>query len=120
MKTIKYTPIGIIHSPFKSPNEAPVQPKLSGGALGRIELLLDYEDGLSDLGKFSHIILLYHFHLSKDFKLIVKSSHTGSSHKVFSTKSPNHPNPIGISVVQLNSIDGRTLYISISYYRLAG
>ena len=112
MKTIQYKPIGIIHSPFDYPEEAPVQPKMSEGAKGRIVLQPDYEEGLTDLARFSHIIIVYHFHLSRTFTLIVKPSHSDSSHGVFSTRSPNRPNSVGLSVVRLENIDGSTLYVS--------
>lgn len=112
MKTIQYSPIGIIHSPFSSPEEAPIQPRLSDGAKGRIVLQPDYEEGLTDLARFSHIVIVYHFHLSKTFTLIAKPSHGDSSHGVFSTRSPNRPNSIGLSIVRLESIEKNSLYVT--------
>ena len=112
MKTIQYTPIGIIHSPFDFSEKAPVQPKMSEGAKGRIVLQPGYEEGLTDLARFSHIIIVYHFHLSKTFELIVKPSRSDASHGVFSTRSPNRPNSVGLSVVRLENINGSTLYVS--------
>ncbi len=112
MDNIQYTQIGIIHSPFTTQEEAPLQSKLSKGAKGKIELLPDYKEGLSDLEKFSHIFILYHFHLSPAFKLTVRPPHSHSSHGIFSTRSPNRPNPIGLSIVRLERIEGSMLYVS--------
>lgn len=112
MNAVRYDPIGTIHTPFKSPEDVPLQPKLSKGIKGSVELQPGYVDGLVDLEQFSHIVLIYHFHLSSDFKLSVKPSHSDSVHGVFSTRSPDRPNPIGLSVVKLESIDGRILSIS--------
>jgi len=111
MKNIQYRPIGIIHSPFKGREEAPLQPRLSNGVRGTIELQPDYVDGLSDLQKFSHIVLVYHFHLSQGFALTVRPSHGGSLHGLFATRSPDRPNPIGLSVVHLETIEKNVLYV---------
>jgi tRNA (adenine37-N6)-methyltransferase len=112
MKSIQYRPIGIIHSPFKTREEVSVQPRLSRRVKGTIELQPNYKDGLSYLQKFFHIILVYHFHLSKDFILTVKTFHSDSSHGLFTTRLPDRPNPIGLSVVHLESIEKNTLYVS--------
>ena len=112
MKKIEYTPIGIIHSEFKSPVDTPLQAQLASGYKGRIELYAEYESALSDLETFSHIILIYHFHLSKGYKPVVKPFHSDSPRGVLATRSPNRPNAVGLSVVRLERIDGRNLYVS--------
>ncbi|HEQ98267.1 MAG TPA: tRNA (N6-threonylcarbamoyladenosine(37)-N6)-methyltransferase TrmO [candidate division Zixibacteria bacterium] len=111
MKSIEYIPIGIIHSPFKTLDETPMQPRLAKSAKGLIELRDDYEKALADLDKFSHIILIYHFHLADNFRLTVKPPHSTLYHGVFATRYPDRPNPIGISVVRLVSIMGSTLHV---------
>ncbi len=111
METIQYNPIGIIHSPFKTPNETPLQTRVSNGAKGRIELFTEYMEGLADLDRFSHITLIYHFHLAEHPGLLVKPTHSDSCHGVFATRSPNRPNSIGISVVRLIEISGNVLLV---------
>nr|MBN2277253.1 SAM-dependent methyltransferase [candidate division Zixibacteria bacterium] len=86
MKNIQYRPIGIIHSPFKNEEKTPPQPGLSGKIGGIIVLQPDYKDGLSNLQKFPHIILVYHLHLSNDFTLKVKPSRRDSLHSVFTKR----------------------------------
>ncbi len=112
MKRIQFSPIGIIHSPFSSREDTPLQPRLSSSARGIIEILPEYQEGLIDLEKFSHIFLVYHLHLSRAFQLLIKPSHSNSSHGVFSTRSPDRPNPIGLSVVRLDGVDRSRLYVS--------
>jgi len=71
MHEIKYTPIGIIHSPFKEPKGTPIQPAGAKDIDGTVEVFPECAEGLKDVEGFSHIILIYHFHLSK--KYTVKS-----------------------------------------------
>ena len=65
MKEIIYEPIGVIHSPFKKPSGTPIQPIAALNVEGKVEVFQEYADGLKDLEGFSHIILIYHFHLAK-------------------------------------------------------
>ena len=111
MDWIRYKPIGIIHSPFKNPIGTPIQPSAGKGVNGTIEIFPEYVDGLKDLEDFSHIILIYHFHLSKKPLLRVKPFMDDQEHGVFATRAPSRPNPIGISVVKLKGVNGNILYI---------
>ena len=111
MDEIKYKPIGIIHSPFKEPKGTPIQPAAAKGVNGLVEVFPEYSEGLKDLEGFSHIILIYHFHLSKKSSLKVKPYMDDQIRGVFSTRAPCRPNPIGISVVRLITIKGNKLYI---------
>ena len=112
MEAVQYKPIGVIHSPFKDPKGMPIQPVGAQGISGTIELQAEYEDGLKDLEGFSHIILIYHFHLSAGYFLQVKPFLDDTPRGVFAMRAPRRPNPIGISVVSLEKIEGTTLYIS--------
>ena len=111
MKTVHYRPIGIVHSPFKSRRGTPIQPIGGIGVKAEVEIFPDFIEGLADLNGFSHIILLYHFHLSTAYKLKVKPFLDQAVHGVFATRAPARPNPIGISVVHLLRIDHQTLYV---------
>jgi tRNA-Thr(GGU) m(6)t(6)A37 methyltransferase TsaA len=111
MQKIEYKPIGIIRSPFKDIKGMPIQPIGAKGVRGRIEIEPEYVDGLKDLVGFSHIILVYHFHLSMGFSLEVKPFMDDRLHGVFATRAPRRPNPVGLSVVRLVRMKGRTLYI---------
>jgi tRNA-Thr(GGU) m(6)t(6)A37 methyltransferase TsaA len=111
MNEIKYKPIGVIHSPFKEPKGTPIQPVGAKGVKGTVEIFPEYAEGLKDIEGFSHIILLYHFHLSKGSALIVKPYMDNETHGVFAMRGPSRPNPIGISVVRLVKVEGNMLHI---------
>ena len=111
MEIIKYRSIGIIHTPFKTPQGTPIQPAGAQNIEGEIEIFPDFVEGLVDLAGFSHIILLYHFHLAGKFTLKVKPFLDNAHHGLFATRAPSRPNPIGLSVVRLCSINGEILNV---------
>jgi len=111
MNEIRYKPIGIIHSPFKQPQGTPIQPAGARDIEGTVEIASEYGEGLKDIDGFSHIILIYHFHLSRGYLLKVKPYMDDQSRGVFATRAPSRPNPIGISIVRLVRVDGNTLHI---------
>ena len=111
MDSITYRPIGIIRTPFKNKSGMPIQPSGAIGVRGTIKISADYIAGLKDLEGFSHIILIYHFHLSKDYSLIVTPFLDDKPHGVFATRAPKRPNSIGLSVVKLNAVKGDNLDI---------
>lgn len=108
---IIYTPIGVIRSPFKEVAGMPIQPSGAVGVRGEVELLEDYVLGLKDLRGFSHIILLYHFHRSKETSLLVKPFLDKVQRGVFATRAPARPNPIGLSVVRIMGIEGNRVLV---------
>ena len=108
---ICYRPIGIIHTPFKRPHGVPIQSTAALGIKGTVEIFEEYVEGLSDLEGFSHIILIYHFHLCKGYSLKVKPYMDNNLRGVFATRAPMRPNPIGFSIVRLTGIKGNILYI---------
>ena len=108
---ITYRSIGIIHSPFKEPKGTPIQPNAAKGIEGMIEVFPQYEKGLKDIEGFSHIILIYHLHLSKSCSLEVKPYMDNKLHGLFATRAPARPNPIGLSVVRLIKVERHNLHI---------
>ena len=111
MEIIEYRPIGIVHSPHKTPQGSPIQPTAARGIKGKIEIFPEFAEGLEDLAGFSHIFLIYHFHLSKKFSLQVKPFLDDNPRGLFATRAPSRPNSIGISVVRLVEIIEGTLHI---------
>ncbi len=111
MKEIRYKVIGVIHSPFTSPRGMPIQPAGARGVKGTVHLKEEYAPGLKDLEGFSHIILLYHFHLSRGSPLQLKPYMDDALRGVFATRAPTRPNPIGLSVVRLLKIEGKVLHV---------
>lgn len=111
MEKITLKPIGTIYTPFESIEGMPIQPTGANGVIGTIELFPEFTEGLIDLDGFSHIILIYHLHLSGIHKLLVKPFMDNKEHGIFATRSPKRPNPIGFSVVKLNKIEGNIISI---------
>ena len=108
---ITYKPIGVIYSEHTIAEETPIQPAYAKGCRGRAEIFPEYEEGLRDLDGFSHIYLIYHFHLSTTAKLIVKPFLQDVERGVFATRAPTRPNAIGLSIVELVSREGNVLYL---------
>jgi tRNA (adenine37-N6)-methyltransferase len=108
---IEYRPIGLIHSPFEKPAGMPIQPTGADGIRGTVAVYPEFVPGLKDLDGFSHIFLLYHFHLSGTPELVVEPFLDSHPRGVFATRAPKRPNPIGISVVRLTKIVANILHI---------
>ncbi len=110
MESLNFTPIGYFRNSMDNPNEAPRQPNpdLSETA-GYIELAKDlhFEDALRDLDGFTKIWVIFQFHKNDHWNPLVQPPR-GSDKKrgVFATRSPHRPNPIGMSVLDLISIEG--------------
>lgn len=111
MNEIVYRPIGVVHSPFKEPAGAPIQPPAGEAATATVEIDPDYAEGLADLEGFSHIILLYHCHRSGTPALTVTPFLDNAPHGLFATRAPSRPNPIGLSIVRLTAVAEGILYI---------
>jgi tRNA-Thr(GGU) m(6)t(6)A37 methyltransferase TsaA len=105
---MQLSPIGIIHSPYKDKKDCPPQGREE---ICEIEIFGEYGEGLKDIGGFSHLILLYWLHWATNFSLSVKTPWDSKPHGLFATRSPNRPNPIGFSVVELIEINGNRLKV---------
>jgi tRNA (adenine37-N6)-methyltransferase len=108
----EWKPIGVIRTPFADRAGMPIQPSQSGGVEGTVEVLEAYREGLSDLDGFSHIVLLYVFDRSEGYELAVTPFRDTVKRGLFATRAPRRPNPIGLSVVRLLSVDGGTLSVA--------
>ena len=111
MTTITFEPIGIIHTPFLSIDNMPIQPMGAKNVLATIELNKQYMEGLKDLDGFSHLTLIYHLHQVDGYQLSVTPFMDTQSHGIFATRSPKRPNAIGISTVKIISINENILTI---------
>ena len=108
-----YEPIGEIRTPFETPEGMPIQPAGETSARGTVVVDPAYEAGLADLDGFSHCILLYHFHASDDdYSLRPTPFLDDTARGLFATRAPQRPTPVGLSVVGIESVDGRELTVS--------
>lgn len=108
---IEYSPIGYVRSPFKEPSGVPIQTKAGSDIEGEIEVLDEFVEGICDLEGFSHIIVLTHLHAHRGYKLKVIPFLDDVERGVFSTRAPKRPNPIGLHLVRLRSVEGNVLRI---------
>lgn len=112
MSNASYTfnPIGIIRSCFPEKFGIPRQPGLVREARATLELLPPYNrsEALQGLEEFSHIWLIFVFHasLKQDWKATVRPPRLGGNRRigVFASRSMFRPNPIGLSVVELEQL----------------
>ena len=107
---MNFRPIGTVHSPYREKTDAPIQPKYSDEP-GQVEIFQEFADGLRDLEGFSHVWIIFIFHKSRDYDLHVRPYLDGDKKGVFACRAPRRPNPIGMSLVRLESIDGNILNI---------
>jgi tRNA-Thr(GGU) m(6)t(6)A37 methyltransferase TsaA len=105
------SPIGVIHSPFCTIEDMPIQPKGVANLEGFLEIDEVYADGLKDLDGFSHIYLIYSFHQVSRTALHVTPFMDTVERGVFATRSPLRPNHIGISIVRVLRVEGNKIYI---------
>ena len=111
-ESIVFQPIGVIHTPFPDPAGMPIQPAGGREITGSLEIFPEFADGLMDIEGFSRIILIYHFHRSGTCRLQLIPFLDTRPHGVFSTRAPNRPNPIGLSIVSLLGREDTCLQIS--------
>jgi len=98
--SLELKPIGIIHSPYKNREEAPY-PGYKSEKISQIEVFKEFEEGLKDIEGFSHIIVIFWFHKSQGYHLLVKTPWDDILHGLFATRSPHRPCPLGLTVVEL-------------------
>ena len=107
-------PIGVARTSHRSKAEAPRQPAAARDTEGRIELYpgRNFEHALDDLAGFQRIWVLFWFHLNDSWRPKVLPPRSTSGRKgVFATRSPHRPNPLGLSAVRLERIEGLVLHV---------
>ncbi len=112
MQNIIITPVGKIHTPYKNIKDIPVQGIFGNNVEGYVELYNKYTDGLLDLDKFSHAILIYYFHRSSRVDITGRPFLENINHGIFAIRSPHRPNHLGISIVTIKEIDVNRLYFT--------
>ena len=111
MEPVTFTPIGVIRTPYAETAGMPIQAAGAAGVGGAVELDPAYAAGLRDIEGFSHLILLYHLHLSREPALEVIPFLDTVAHGVFATRAPKRPNALGLTVVRLLAVEGATLRV---------
>jgi len=111
---VNIRPIGRVHSPYKSREE--IKEIAKENIIGEIEIFSEFGKGLKDIESFSHLWILWIFHLSKGSPLQVtprteKNLKKKKLRGVFATRSPNRPNPMALTLVELLEKKGNVLKV---------
>ena len=108
---IAMQPIGYVRSPYKETREIPKGLGAKHEAEGILEIKPEFEVGLTDIEGFSHLFVIWVFDRSVGFELIEAPPSDNREHGVFATRSPRRPNPIGLTVVELQRREGSRLHV---------
>jgi tRNA-Thr(GGU) m(6)t(6)A37 methyltransferase TsaA len=103
--------IGYAKTPYTKTHDIPKGPGAKHEAEGILEILPEFELGLTDLEGFSHLFVLWVFDRSEGFELFGTPPVDNRPHGVFATRSPRRPNPIGLTVLELLRRDGRFVHV---------
>lgn len=108
--TIALQPIGVIHTPYEEDGFCPSQPVEREEGEARIELDEAYAEGLADLDRFSHVMILFFQDRSAGYKPTARPPWAkGKQVGLFASRSPRRPCPIALSTVRLKRIEGNVL-----------
>jgi tRNA-Thr(GGU) m(6)t(6)A37 methyltransferase TsaA len=110
-KTIALQPIGFVNSPYRETTEIPKGLGAKHEAEGVLMILPEFGAGLADIEGFSHLFVIWLFDRSQGFELVATPPSDNRPHGVFATRSPQRPNPIGLTVVELLRRDGCALHV---------
>ncbi len=112
MQTYELRPIGRVRSTLTDRGAAPKQGD-EGAPPARIVVRPELAEAMADLTAGSTVIVLTWLHegdrsvLSVHPRDDVSRPRTG----VFSTRSPDRPNPVGLHVVTIAGVEGTTLHV---------
>ena len=114
-------PIGFVSSPYGDASEVPKGLGAKHEMDGVLQILPEFEPGLTDIEGFSHLIVLWEFDRSPKLDTRGSEFHRDDllgtppsdnrPHGVFATRSPRRPNPIGLTVVELRRREGIHLHV---------
>src|SRR5664279_6409658 len=104
-------PIGYVRSPYSETKQVPKGLGAQHDAAGELEILPEFELGLTDIEGFSHLMIFWMFDRSEGYELCGKTPIGDKPHGVFATRSPYRPNPIALTVVELLGREGNRLSV---------
>lgn len=111
MSGISLEPIGVVRSPFTNSADVPKGLGAQHDAEGILEIDSNLEAGLADIEGFSHLYVIWIFDRAGEPSLVAHPPSDDRPHGVFATRSPQRPNPIGLTVVRLLGRDGTRLRV---------
>lgn len=112
--SINFKPIGHFVSVWNTSTGAPRQGILEPDTKATVQVDELYRSALQDLDKFEYIIVIYYFNLTKTWSPLVHPPGSNHNFGLFATRSPKRPNPIGMSVIKLDSVDHKNGILHLS------
>ena len=110
--TYTFTPIGRVRTAFTETTQIPKGLGAEHRAEGTLEIDPAFEAGLADIEGFSHLYVLWVFDRVGGVELTACPPSDDRPHGVFATRSPQRPNPIGLTVVELLGREGCRLRVA--------
>jgi len=104
-------PIGYVRSAYSNTKAIPKGLGVKHHEEGILDILPEFELGLTDVEGFSHLFVIWAFDRSDGFDLFGPSPTDDRPHGVFATRSPRRPNPIALTVVELLRREGPKLHV---------
>ena len=104
-------PIGAVRCAYTDTAQIPKGRGAEHHAEGLLDILPEYEEGLTDIEGFSHLYVIWMFDRAEGSSLIATPPSDNKPHGVFATRSPQRPNPIGLTVVTLLRREGNRLVV---------
>lgn len=103
----RLTYIGRIASPWKLREDCPKNMNAARERGGTATVTVDasYRAGLAGLAGFSHVIVLSWFEQAPRNLIVQKPRHASDAKGVFALRSPARPNPIGLHIARIVSLD---------------
>lgn len=105
-------PIGFVRNKYK---ENPDQEDWWQELISEIVIDKDLEEGLDNLEKYQHYIILYWLHKRDRDNLPLKINPKGRKgipkRGLFATRTPDRPNPVGVITVKLLNREGNVLTV---------
>ena len=120
--TIALPVIGFVRTSHTQPENTPIQAGINRGEQGTIEITAPFQEGLEGLEDFDYAWLLTWLHAPaasagpaasaavpplKQVPFLLRSQQRQMG--VFATRGPRRINPIGLSLIQLLRVTGRTI-----------
>jgi tRNA-Thr(GGU) m(6)t(6)A37 methyltransferase TsaA len=113
-RTLRIAPIGYMRTAHATRVEAPRQPAAAAEAPGILELLPGHhlEHAIEDLASWERIWVIFWFDRNRGWRPKVLPPRSTNGRKgVLATRSPHRPNPLGLSVLRLDRVEGLKLHV---------
>ena len=104
-------PIGYVRSPHQDIAAIPKGLGAKHTAEGVLDILPEFNAGLADIEGFSHLYVIWEFDRVEGVELTAHPPSDDRPHGVFATRSPQRPNPIGLTVVEVLRREGTKLHV---------